>query len=158
MKNGEFRVIVSYEKRVLQTFVCLCIALFGLFSEWRNASLLCAALGVVVLWTWARRQSIVFSGGAVVLQNLCFNLPVGTPTRIDLGDVTEITLYVRLPRRGSPLPARRLYFYRGRSVVARTMGLSDGDATALLDAIEDVGGGRPSVSHEHPYGRFLLKD
>lgn len=154
MANSEYQLVARHTGRVVQTVVSSGFGLFALMDEWRSAPLVCGALGFVVLWVWARRQRVLVSGSSVVLQNLCFAFPVGAPKTVDLGDVTEVTLYVRHPRKGNP-STRRLYFYKGTKVIARTMGLTKEGAGGLLDAIEALLGKRPLVSHDLPWARVL---
>lgn len=137
--------ICAYEKRLLQTVVCLGIGCFSVIAEWRYALLLCCALGIVVLWVWIRRQSIEIVDGAMALQDLAWSAPVGTRTRVSLGDGAEVTLRVRLPRRGAGSTSRRLCVQAPGAVIVHTMSMSESVAQQVLDAIESSIGARPLV-------------
>jgi hypothetical protein len=62
-----------------------------------------------------------------------------------LRDGVEVTLRVRLPRRGAPSTSRRLYVRKHDAVVAQTMSMSEGVAKQVLDAVELTIGARPRV-------------
>lgn len=137
--------IIAYEKRLLQTLVCLGLGCFSVIGEWRHALLLCFVLGLVVLWVWIRRQSIEIVDSAMALQDLVWSAPVGTSRRIPLGDGAGVTLHVRLPRRGAGSTSRQLFVRTHGAVTAHTMSMSDAVAQQVLDAIESSVGSRPRV-------------
>lgn len=137
--------ICAYEKRLLQTFVCVGLGCFLVIAGWRHALLLCGVLAVVVLWVWIRRQSIEIVRGDLVLQDLAFSVPIGTSRVFTLGDGADVTLRVRRPRRGAPSTSRRVYVRRNGAITCHTMSLPETVASQLLDAIELAVGVRPSV-------------